>query len=343
MKNNAKDNEFLLEEQAEMYEHYHFIVSSGQSPIRIDRYLTARIEGISRNKVQCAAEAGCILANNKPVKSSYLVKGNDEISVLLPYPVREIEILPEDIPVEIIYEDNDVAIINKCAGMVVHPGYGNYTGTMLNALLFHFQKNDDTRSFPYLVHRIDKDTTGLIVIAKNEKAQTYLGKQFYEHKVLRKYYALAWGNFSEDTGTINGHLARDPSNRKVMKVFKDAEKGKHAITHYKVIERYRFVTLVECSLETGRTHQIRAHFKYIGHPLFADELYGGNKIHKGDIFSKYKQFIENCFQIINRQALHAYILGFKHPCTEKLLHFEIPLPQDMELVIQKWKKYSEQK
>lgn len=327
------------EEHSELYEHYRLIVDKGQGLLRIDKFLTLRLEGISRNKIQTAAEAGCINVNDKPVKSNYRVRGNDVITILLPHPVRELEILPEDIPIDAVYEDRDVIVINKPAGLVVHPGYGNYTGTLQNALLFHFQKKNEADSFPYLVHRIDKDTSGLIIVAKNEIAQTALGKQFFDHTIIRKYQALVWGDFNEDEGTITGNLARSLSNRKVMAVFADGETGKHAVTHYKVLERFRYVTLVECRLETGRTHQIRAHFKYIKHPLFADETYGGNQILKGTTFSKYRQFVENCFKILNRQALHARTLGFIHPVSRKLMSFDAPLPDDLVQVIDKWRGY----
>jgi len=332
-------DELQSEEHSELYEHYRLIVDKGQGLLRIDKFLTSRLEGISRNKIQTAAEAGCINVNDKPVKSNYRVRGNDVITILLPHPVRELEILPEDIPLDAVYEDRDVIVINKPAGLVVHPGYGNYTGTLQNALLFHFLKKDEADSFPYLVHRIDKDTSGLIIVAKNEIAQTALGKQFFDHTIIRKYQALVWGDFNEDEGTITGNLARSLSNRKVMAVFSDGETGKHAVTHYKVLERFRYVTLVECRLETGRTHQIRAHFKYIKHPLFADETYGGNKILKGTTFSKYRQFVENCFKILNRQALHARTLGFIHPVSRKLMSFDAPLPDDLVQVIDKWRGY----
>jgi len=334
-------DELQAEEQPELHEHYRVVVDKGQSLLRIDKYLTARMEGVSRNKVQAAADAGCVQVNDKPVKSNYRVKGNDVITLLLPHPVIELEILPEDIPIDVIFEDSDVIVINKRAGIVVHPGYGNYTGTLLNALLFHFQKHNEPEAFPYLVHRIDKDTSGLIIVAKNERAQTALGKQFFDHSIIRRYVALVWGDLKSDEGTITGHLARSASNRKMMAVYPDGETGKHAVSHYSVLERFRYTTMVECRLETGRTHQIRAHFKYIGHPLFADELYGGDRILKGTTFSKYKQFVDNCFRLLNRQALHARILGFIHPSSGKLTHFEAPLPEDMGSVIQKWREYSE--
>jgi 23S rRNA pseudouridine1911/1915/1917 synthase len=328
------------DDSQDLYEHYRFIVDKGQSPLRIDKYLTAKIEGISRNKIQSAAEAGCIRVNDASIKSNYKVKGEDLITILLPHPVRELEIFPENIPIHIVYEDEHVIIINKEAGMVVHPGYANFTGTLQNALLFHLNENNDGEQiFPLLVHRIDKDTTGLLIVAKTEQAQTKLGKQFFEHTIKRRYVALVWGDVKEDEGTIVGNIARNPVNRKMMSVFEDESVGKHAITHYKVLERFRYVTLVECRLETGRTHQIRAHLKYLGHPLFSDALYGGNKILKGTTFSKYRQFVDNCFKILNRQALHAQLLGFIHPATGKNVEFESPLPEDMTKVLEKWRKY----
>lgn len=329
-------------DDGEMYENYRVVVDKGQSLLRIDKFLMARIEGASRNKIQNAAKADCILVNNKPTKPSYKVKPGDVISVLLPEPPREIEIIPQDIPLNIVYEDDDVIVVNKQANLVVHPGYGNYTGTLLNALTFHFQaqsNSDGSPVIPYLVHRIDKNTSGLILIAKNEMAQTYLAKQFFEHTIERKYNALVWGDFAEDSGTIVGNLGRSPKDRKIMTVFPDGDQGKHAVTHWKVLERFGYVSLVECVLETGRTHQIRAHMRYIGHPLFNDDTYGGDIILKGTTFSKYKQFINNCFELLPRQALHAKILGFVHPTTKKTLHFESELPTDMETVLQKWRKY----
>lgn len=329
-------------EDGEMYENYRVVVDKGQSLLRIDKFLMARIEGASRNKIQNAAKADCILVNNKPTKPSYKVKPGDVISVLLPEPPREIEIIPQDIPLNIVYEDDDVIVVNKQANLVVHPGYGNYTGTLLNALTFHFQGQtnaDGSPVEPYLVHRIDKNTSGLILIAKNEMAQTYLAKQFFEHTIERKYNALVWGDFAEDTGTIVGNLGRSPKDRKIMTVFPDGDQGKHAVTHWAVLERFGYVSLVECVLETGRTHQIRAHMRYIGHPLFNDDTYGGNIILKGTTFSKYKQFVNNCFELLPRQALHAKVLGFVHPTTKKTLHFESALPDDMEAVLQKWRKY----
>ena len=329
-------------EDNELYENYHIVVDKGQAMLRIDKYLMVRIEGASRNKIQNAAKADCILVNDKPVKSSYKVKPCDVISVLLPNPPREIEIIPEDIPIDIVYEDDDVLVVNKQPNLVVHPGYGNYTGTLLNALTFHFQGKTDREGnpiTPYLVHRIDKNTSGLLLIAKNEMAQTYLAKQFFEHSIERKYNALVWGDFDEEQGTIDGNLGRSPKDRKIMTVFPDGSEGKNAITHWKVIERFGYVTLIECVLETGRTHQIRAHMKYIGHPLFNDDTYGGDMILKGTTFSKYKQFITNCFQLLPRQALHAKILGFVHPTTHQQMHFESELPDDLSATLEKWRNY----
>lgn len=327
----------LPEEEKEFYEHYRFVSDPGQHLIRIDKFLTDRIVGVSRSKIQYAAEANAILVNEKSVKSSYKVKPRDVISVILPYPPHEFELIAENIPLNIVFEDNDIIIINKEAGMVVHPGYGNFTGTMLNSLLYYFQ--NDESSQPLLVHRIDKDTSGILVVAKNELSQTALSKYFFDHDIERKYQALVWGDFKTDGGTIVGNIGRNFRNRLMMDVFPDESQGRHAVTHYKVIERFRYVTLVECQLETGRTHQIRAHMKYIGHPLFNDALYGGDNILKGTTFTKYKQFVENCFQIIPRQALHAKSLGFIHPSTKQKIYFDSELPDDMQNVLNKWRNY----
>ena len=326
----------------ELYEHYRIVVDKGQALLRIDKFLMARIEGASRNKIQNAAKAQCILVGGKPVKQNYRVKPLDVISVLLPNPPREIEITPEDIPINIVYEDDDVLVVDKQPGLVVHPGYGNFDGTLLNALAFYYQGKTDNEGnpiTPYLAHRIDKNTSGLIILAKNEMAQTVLAKQFFDHTIERKYNALVWGDFADDDGTIDGNLGRSPKDRRVMTVFPDGSEGKHAVTHWHVLERFGYVTLVECVLETGRTHQIRAHMRYIGHPLFNDDTYGGDQILKGTTFSKYKQFITNCFQLMPRQALHAVVLGFEHPTTHKHMHFESPLPQDFASVVEKWRKY----
>ena len=331
------------QEETDLYEHHRIVVDKGQAMLRIDKYLQMRLEGVSRNKIQAAAKAGCVVVGGNPVKSNYRVKPCDVISVLLPEPPHEFEVLPENIPFDIFYEDEDVLIVNKHAGLVVHPGYGNFTGTLLNGLLYYFQDKKDKQGnpiVPYLVHRIDKDTSGLLLIAKNEEAQVVLAKQFFEHTIERKYIALAWGNFDEDEGTIVGNLERAPQDRRIMHVTDDPERGKYAVTHWHVLERFGYVTLVECVLETGRTHQIRAHLQHIGHPLFNDAPYGGDKILKGTTFSKYKQFVDNCFSLLPRQALHALILGFEHPVTGQHLHFEAPIPPDMTAVLAKWRSYA---
>ncbi|MCD4747706.1 MAG: RluA family pseudouridine synthase [Bacteroidales bacterium] len=331
------------EEDNELYEHYRFVADKGQGLLRIDKFLISRIENASRNKIQNAAKAGNIVVNNKTVKSNYKVKPNDVITIVMSHPPREIEIIPEDIPLTILYEDKDVIVINKNAGMVVHPAYGNYTGTLINALTYYFEKSIESENEiirPYLVHRIDKDTSGILLVAKTEQAQIKLAKEFYYHTIDRKYSALVWGDFKENEGTITGHIGRSLKNRKVMTVFPNGEYGKHAVTHYKVLERFGYVTLIECTLETGRTHQIRAHMKYIGHPLFNDETYGGNIILKGTTFTKYKQYINNCFKIIPRQALHSISLGFKHPVSGEYLFIDTELPDDMNEVIEKWRKYT---
>lgn len=345
LKETEYDNSILDEEQ-ELYEHYRFIVDKGQGLLRIDKFLMLRIENVSRNKIQNAANAANILVNDKPVKPNYRVKPNDIISIVMAQPPREIEIIPENIPIEIVYEDSDLIIVNKNPDMVVHPGYGNYTGTLLNAITYHLSQNgksinDDNR--PYLVHRIDKNTSGILLIAKNEFSQTHLARQFYEHSIERKYQALVWGDFKETDGTIEGNIGRNPKDRKVMTVFSDGLAGKEAITHFRVLEKFGYVTLIECELETGRTHQIRAHMKYIGHPIFNDETYGGNIILKGTTFSKYKQFVNNCFKLIPRQALHAKSLGFVHPRTGEKLFFDSELPDDFSKVLDKWRKYTNNK
>jgi len=329
----------LPEEEKEFYEHYHFTVDPGQQFVRIDRFLADKISNVSRSKIQSAADANAILVNEKPVKSSYKVKPRDVISIILPYPPHEFELIAEDIPINIVFEDNDIIIINKEAGMVVHPGYGNFTGTMLNALLFHLKDASET-SQPMLVHRIDKDTSGILVVAKNEASQAKLSKYFFDHIIDRKYVALVWGDFDENEGTVNGNIGRSAKNRLMMDIFPDDSQGRHAVTHYKVLERFRYVTLIECTLETGRTHQIRAHMKHIGHPLFNDALYGGDRILKGTTFTKYKQFVENCFLLLPRQALHAKSLGFIHPSTGKYVFFDSEIPKDIQSVIEKWSDYS---
>ena len=330
-------------DQQDFFEHHRFIVDPGQSPVRIDKFITARLENTSRTRIQNAANAGNILVNNSPVKPNYKVKPGDVIQIVLPEPPREIELIPEDIAINIIYEDEDVIVVNKDAGMVVHPAYGNYTGTLVNALMWHFKdlplfQSGELR--PGLVHRIDKNTSGLLVVAKNELSHNRLARQFFERTTDRKYLALVWGIPDPAEGTITGNVGRNPKDRKIMHVFPDASSGKPAVTHYKVIENFGYISLVECKLETGRTHQIRVHFSYIKHPLFNDDEYGGNRILKGTTFSKYKQFVRNCFEILPRQALHAKSLSFNHPKTGERLKFDSNLPEDMHLVIEKWRNYT---
>ena len=342
----SEDEDELMDNssQNEKFEHYRFVADKGQSLLRIDKFLSDRIEGISRNRIQQAADAECILVNGAPVKSSYKVKPLDVISIVMDRPRRELEILPEDIPLNIVYEDDDLMVINKPAGLVVHPGHGNYTGTLVNAIAFHlkFEKGMDmTDPRLGLVHRIDKDTSGLLLVAKTPDAKTHLSAQFFNKTTKRRYVALVWGNVANDSGTVTGNLGRDPKDRMQMRVFEDGEHGKPAVTHYKVLERFGYVTLVQCELETGRTHQIRVHMKHIGHTLFNDERYGGNEVLRGTHFAKYKQFVYNCFAICPRQCLHAQTLGFVHPRTGKEMFFESELPQDMQEVIGKWRTYTE--
>ncbi len=327
---------------SELYEHFRFVADPGQSLLRIDKFLVNRLENTSRSRIQAASEAGNILVNDFSVRSSYKVKPGDTITIVLPEPPREIELLPENIPLNIVFEDDHLIIVNKKPGMVVHPGYGNYTGTLINALMYHLRDNPLFQSGeqrPGLVHRIDKDTSGLLVIAKTELAMNKLALQFFNKTSKRNYVALVWGNLEEDEGTISGNLGRNPKDRKKMHVFADSSEGKHAITHYKVLERFDYVNLVECRLETGRTHQIRVHFQYIKHPVFNDPEYGGNRILRGTTFTKYRQFIQNCFKILPRQALHARSLGFVHPTTGKNVYFESEIPDDMQTVIEKWRRY----
>lgn len=335
--------DILDENDDELYEHYSFNVEKGQSPLRIDKYLMNFIENATRNKIQAAAKNGSILVNDVPVKSSYKVKGNDVIRVVFAHPPHENLLVGENIPLDIVYEDEQLLVVNKPAGMVVHPGHGNYSGTLINALIYHFDNlplNSSDR--PGLVHRIDKDTSGLLVIAKTEEAMNHLSLQFAEKTSEREYVALVWGNMVDDEGSIEGNIGRHPKNRLQNTVFMgdDAEKGKPAVTHYKVIERLGYVTLVSCKLETGRTHQIRVHLKHIGHTLFNDERYGGDKILKGTTFTKYKQFVDNCFKVLPRQALHAKTLGFVHPKTKKTMRFTSDLPEDMQQCIDKWRHYA---
>lgn len=331
----------LIEEEQDLYEHYRIVADKGQGLLRIDKFLMTRIEGASRNKIQNAAHAGNIRVNEKPVKPNYRVHPEDVISIVMAVPPRELEIIAQNIPINIIYEDADLLLVNKTPDMVVHPGYANYTGTLLNALTYHLQQTDKREGvLPYLCHRIDKNTSGILLIAKNELTQQHLARQFFEHTIQRKYIALVWGDFKEDEGTIEGNIGRNPLNRRMMTVFPDGDAGKEAITHYKVIEKFGYVSLIECQLETGRTHQIRTHLKFIGHPVFNDETYGGDIILKGTTFSKYKQYIDNCFKLLPRHALHAKSLGFIHPTTGKYIFFDSELPDDMQSVIDKWRKYS---
>lgn len=345
------------EDDQELYEHYRVTADKGQALLRIDKFLMNRVENATRTKIQQAAENGNVLVNNKPVKSNYKVKPFDVITVVFAHPPREIELIPQNIPIDIVYEDEDLIIVNKQPGMVVHPGYGNYKGTLVNALVYHFQQLPVNKSGatlqisekskeqallrPGLVHRLDKNTSGIMVVAKSEIAMMKLAKDFFDRNLDRKYQALVWGDFKEDEGTVTGNIGRHLRDRKLMDVFPpDSEHGKHAVTHYKVLERFGYVTLVECKLETGRTHQIRAHMQHIGHSLFNDDTYGGDRILKGTTFAKYKQFVENCFALLPRQALHAKSLGFHHPVTGKYLHFDSELPADMLAVINKWRGYS---
>ncbi len=330
----------LEEETSELYEHYKVTVDNGQQFLRIDKFLVDRIPKLSRHKIQLASKAGLIKVNGIEVKSNYKVKPKDEIVFYFISPKRELELIPENIPISVTYEDEHLIIVDKAPGMVVHPGYGNYRGTLINALLYHFnelQKLEGIR--PGLVHRIDKDTSGLLVVAKTEESMAYLAKQFFNHTIDRSYLALIWGEPKETKGTIMGNIARSTKDRKIMQVYQDPDIGKHAVTHYEIIEKFGYVTLVKCTLETGRTHQIRVHFQSIGHPLFNDPTYGGNKILKGSSFSKYKQFIENCFTLLPRQALHAHSLGFIHPITQKKLLFTSELPTDFNTVLEKWRRY----
>ena len=324
------------------FEHYKFIADKGQNPLRIDRFLLNFIEFATRNKIQQSIKAGNVRVNDKIVKANYKVKANDVVTIILDYPKQEYELIPQDIPLDILYEDDDLIIINKEAGMVVHPGFGNYEGTLVNALAFHVQNlpNMGQKERPGLVHRLDKNTSGVMVVAKTEQAMVNLSEKFATRDLDRSYIALVWGNIKENEGTIEGHIGRSLKNRKVMDVFIDGEYGKHAISHYRVLERFGYTTLVQCKLETGRTHQIRAHFKHIGHPLFNDNEYGGDVILKGTTFTKYKQFVQNCFKICTRQALHAKSLGFIHPTSKKSIFVESEIVEDMKQLIEKWRKYA---
>lgn len=340
------ENIIITDDGQELFEHFKFVAEKGQTLLRVDKFLVTRMENASRNRIQQAAEAGCIIVNGKTVKSNYRVKPGDVIKIVMDRPRYENEIIPEDIPIDIVYEDADLLVVNKPAGLVVHPGHGNYSGTLVNALAFHFKDNplydvNDPRMG--LVHRIDKDTSGLLVIAKTPDAKTSLGKQFFNKTTKRQYVALVWGELENSEGTIEGHIGRSPKDRLQMTVFPDGETGKHAVTHYKLIHNLGHVALVQCQLETGRTHQIRVHMKHIGHPLFNDSRYGGDKILRGNTSSKYAQFINNCFVICPRQALHAKTLGFIHPKTGEEMNFNSEIPEDMKKLIEKWQDYCPKK
>ena len=342
----------LLEEEQELFEHHRIEADKGQALLRIDKYLLHKLAHASRTKIQAAADAGNIQVNGKAVKSSYKIKPFDVITILLPHPPKNFELIPQNIPLNIMYEDADIMIVNKEPGMVVHPAFGHEDGTLVNALLYHFNNLPAAQSKvgtdiyaprPGLVHRIDKNTSGILIVAKNEIALTLLAKKFFDHDLVRKYHALVWGNVLNDEGTITGNVGRNVRNRKIMDVFPDETQGKHAVTHYKVLERFGYVTLVECTLETGRTHQIRVHMKHIGHRLFNDAEYGGEQILKGTKTATYKKFVENCFALCPRQALHAKYLEIEHPATKKIMKFESDLPEDMRSLIEKWRKYSQHK
>ena len=336
--------EFVEDEETDRFEHFRLIVDKGQSSTRIDRFLTERIAYATRNKIQHAIDEGAVRVNGELTKSNYKVKPDDLITIMLENPKVEFELVPEKLPLDILCEDDELLIVNKPAGMVVHPGHGNLTGTLVNGLVYYFNQLPEmpgNSGRPGLVHRIDKDTSGLLVIAKSEKTMTDLAKQFFHHKIERTYVALIWGEPQEDTGTINVPIGRSTKDRKTMDAYPDGSQGKHAITHWKVLRRLRYVSLIQCELETGRTHQIRAHMKFIGHPIFNDAMYGGDKIRKGPQFSTYKAFVQNCFKLLPRQALHAKSLGFIHPLTKEFMHFEAPIPQNMEEVIKKWETYTQ--
>lgn len=341
---NIEDENLLLANDSgqELWEHYRVVADRGQTLLRVDKFLVARIENISRNRIQQAAEAGCILVNGKQVKSNYRVKPSDVVTIVMDRPKYENEIIPEDIPLNIVYEDSELLVVNKPAGLVVHPGHGNYTGTLVNALAYHFKDNpeydvNDPRMG--LVHRIDKDTSGLLVVAKTPGAKTSLGKQFFDKTTKREYIAVVWGEMEHTDGTVEGNIGRSLKDRLQMTVFPDGELGKHAVTHYRTVENLGHLAVVKCRLETGRTHQIRVHMKYIGHPLFNDARYGGDKILRGNTFAKYTRFVQNCFSICSRQALHAKTLGFVHPKTGEAMNFDSELPPDMAQLIDKWRNY----
>lgn len=342
--NGAVIEEASDDEEQGMFEHFRLNVDKGQTPMRVDKYMSTHLEDTSRHRIQLGIKEGYVRVNDKVAKANLIVRPGDVIRFVMPYRRRGLEILPQDIPLDIVYEDDDLLLVNKAAGMVVHPGHGHFEGTLINALSYHLgisqgPEAEDER-MGILVHRIDKDTSGLLVVAKNDESQMHLAKQFFEHSIERRYVAVVWGNLKEDNGTIIGNIGRDPNDRLRFRVFDDPEMGKHAVTHYRVLERFGFVTVVECKLETGRTHQIRVHMSHIGHPLFNDERYGGAEIRKGTIYAKYRQFIQNCFELCPRQALHAKTLGFVHPGTRQWLQFDSALPEDMTALIDKWRKYS---
>ncbi len=332
------------EEQQELFEHFRMVVDRGQGLLRIDKYLAEHLEDTSRHRVQLAIEAEYVRVNDRVVKANYKVKPLDVITLMMPYRRRGIEIKPEPIPLDIVYEDDDLLVVNKPAGLVVHPGHGNYSGTLVNALAYYLGRTPDPETgderMGMLVHRIDKDTSGLLVVAKDDEAQIDLARQFFHHTIERRYWALVWGNIAEDEGTIDAPIGRDPNDRLRFRVCSDETQGKHAVTHFRVLERFGYVTLVECKLETGRTHQIRVHMNHIGHPLFNDARYGGDRILKGTLYARYKQFIDNCFALCPRQALHAKTLGFIHPRTKKEISLDSEIPSDMSALLEKWRRYA---
>jgi 23S rRNA pseudouridine1911/1915/1917 synthase len=337
-------NTDTISDEQELYEHHRIVCDPGQTLVRLDKFLFDRLANTSRSRIQVAAKAGNVLVNGKAAKPSQKVKPGDEISIVLPYPMREVELQPEDIPLSVLYEDEHILVIDKQAGLVVHPGHGNWTGTLVNALLFHFGRLPSAPGAevprPGLVHRLDKDTSGVMVIGKTEEALTHLARQFFDRTSDRRYAALVWGDFDEDEGVIEGHIGRHAKDRTVQSVYVEGDQGKPATTRWKVLERFRYVTLVECKLETGRTHQIRVHMQWTGHPLFNDAAYGGDRVLKGTTFTKYKQFVENCFRMIPRQSLHARTLTIDHPVSGKRMHFESPMPADMASVLEKWRNYT---
>ena len=333
----------MPEAAQEMFEHFRLEVDPGQAPVRIDKYMSTHLEDTSRNRIQQAFKEGYVRVGEDTVKANYIVRPGDVIRFVMPYRRRGLEIIPQDIPLDIVYEDDDVLVVNKPAGMVVHPGHGHYEGTLVNALSHHLGISQDADALDermgILVHRIDKDTSGLLAVAKNDEAQLRLAKQFFDHSIERRYNAVVWGDMPEDEGTVEGFIGRDPSDRLRFKSVEDEDHGKRAVTHWRVLERFGFVTLVECKLETGRTHQIRVHMSQMGHPIFNDERYGGAEIRKGTIYAKYRQFIQNCFALCPRQALHARTLGFAHPRTGQWLQFDSALPEDMTALLDKWRRY----